>query len=266
MRKTLLFLFLSVYAMMGMAADDDADYEFMYRLTYQVDTVTGRTSEALMTLRTNQHKSLFYAQAQYELDSLMEKATGDAEAWAITDSVKSRYGRINVFYYVLKDFDSSELQFQDNVMRDYRYTESIPEFAWSFTDEKKNVGEYECQKAVCSYAGRTYEAWFTPDIPTSDGPWKFRGLPGLILEVRSTDGHYLFELLGMRPCKGKIAIPTEDFVKTTKKKLITMQQKLIDDPNALFDIAKATMGIVVTGPKAPKRKSYATMERLEHIK
>ena len=46
--------------------------------------------------------------------------------------------------------------------------------------------------------GRNYHAWFAPEIPLNEGPWKFNGLPGLILEVYDTQDHYHFTLIGMQ--------------------------------------------------------------------
>lgn len=74
----------------------------------------------------------------------------------------------------------------------YRYTESVPKQKWKVCEEKKKILDYECQRATCSFRGRDYEAWFAEDIPMSYGPWKFNGLPGLILEVSDTKNEYHF--------------------------------------------------------------------------
>ena len=47
---------------------------------------------------------------------------------------------------------------------------------------------YKCQEAVGKFRGRNYKAYFLKDIPISNGPFKFDGLPGLILKVVSDDG------------------------------------------------------------------------------
>jgi hypothetical protein len=49
-------------------------------------------------------------------------------------------------------------------------------------------------KATTSFAGRNYEAWFTPEIPISDGPYKFYGLPGLIFKICDKKNQHVFTL------------------------------------------------------------------------
>lgn len=59
---------------------------------------------------------------------------------------------------------------------------------WKLLDEYQSVLGFNCQKATCEFRGRSYEAFFTSEIPYNDGPYKFDGLPGLVLKVRSLDG------------------------------------------------------------------------------
>lgn len=68
-------------------------------------------------------------------------------------------------------------------------------FHWQILDEIEEILGYRCQKAKVEYAGRSYTAWFTTEIPINDGPWKFWGLPGLILKV--TDNQKQFEWIGI---------------------------------------------------------------------
>lgn len=61
------------------------------------------------------------------------------------------------------------------------------------TIDTATVSGYHCQKATCRYHGRDFEAWFTTEVPVKFGPWKFGGLPGLIVKVYDTDHLYTFE-------------------------------------------------------------------------
>jgi GLPGLI family protein len=82
-----------------------------------------------------------------------------------------------------------------------------------FPDKTKLIEGFPCQKAVGNFRGRTYEAWFTHDIPHPYGPWKLHGLPGLILEAKDHTGKIRFQLYDYDYPSSVddkiIAIPTE---------------------------------------------------------
>lgn len=61
------------------------------------------------------------------------------------------------------------------------------DFDWQLTEDTKTIHDFKCTKATLNFRGRQFVAWFTSDIPVSFGPWKFHGLPGLILEVYDID-------------------------------------------------------------------------------
>ncbi len=94
---------------------------------------------------------------------------------------------------VFKDFIKDSLQLREIAFyQAYISGESIPQLTWKIYPETKKIGNFTSQKATTEFRGRNYSAWFTTDIPISDGPWKFSGLPGMILEVSSDDGQYAF--------------------------------------------------------------------------
>lgn len=74
---------------------------------------------------------------------------------------------------------------------------------WQITEEVDTVFGYSCQKAITDYAGRSYSAWFTTDIPINDGPWKFFGLPGLILKVGDNEGVFQYLAIGLHQYEEK---------------------------------------------------------------
>ncbi len=75
----------------------------------------------------------------------------------------------------------------------YFYTEPLPDFQWELTDDTLTVGGYLCQKAVGKYGGRTWTAWYSEEVSAPYGPWKLRGLPGMILKAEDKDGIFRFD-------------------------------------------------------------------------
>jgi GLPGLI family protein len=79
----------------------------------------------------------------------------------------------------------------------YQYIENTDIQNWEIYNDTLILAGYLCQKAVCNFRGRNYVAWFTLDIPVDKGPWKFGGLPGLILRINDMENHYIFDCTGI---------------------------------------------------------------------
>ncbi|MGH2665119.1 GLPGLI family protein [Flavobacterium sp.] len=79
---------------------------------------------------------------------------------------------INPAKNVLYEIAYGEVIFEDNNLQN-----------WELIDEQKVIGNFQCSKAICSFRGRDYTAWYANSIPVVFGPWKFNGLPGLIVEI-----------------------------------------------------------------------------------
>ena len=68
----------------------------------------------------------------------------------------------------------------------YLVTDTPPVIKWNLKyKETKKIGKYVCKKATAVFRGTDIEAYYTTEIPVSVGPFKFKGLPGLILEVKT---------------------------------------------------------------------------------
>lgn len=65
---------------------------------------------------------------------------------------------------------------------------------WKLHNEVQTIGNFKCHKATTKFRGRKYEVWYTTEIPVNFGPWKFNGLPGLILRVNDKSKEVLIEL------------------------------------------------------------------------
>lgn len=85
--------------------------------------------------------------------------------------------------------------------------EKTPKIAWKISKEKKQIGNFECIKAMGTFRGREYTAWFTLSVPLPYGPWKLQGLPGLILEAYDTNKEVYFYFKSIQyPLDKKIKI------------------------------------------------------------
>lgn len=132
----------------------------------------------------------------------------------------------NLFSEILKDLTKNELTEycrMPEALRSYDcyYTEPTPKQNWQIGNETKTIVGYQCQKATCSFRGRNYTAWFAVDIPLSYGPWKFCGLPGLILKVQDDAKEYVFECVGIEQQKCPIILLDnyKTYRKTTRTEL-----------------------------------------------
>ena len=68
---------------------------------------------------------------------------------------------------------------------EYEGYEPTPDLAWMLTDDTLTVSGYLCQQATATFWGVEWHVWYTEEIPSSAGPWRLRGLPGMIVEAKS---------------------------------------------------------------------------------
>lgn len=133
------------------------------------------------------NKSSFQTYNHKELDTIRLKRKN-------TDAEFNRYFSYNEYTI---EISNDSLVFYDTFAdNEYTYTEKL-DFKWELTDEEKFIQGYSCKKAITEYGGRTWIAWYTLEIPLNAGPYKFKGLPGLILEVTDLTETYAFEFYGL---------------------------------------------------------------------
>ncbi|MBQ9636395.1 MAG: GLPGLI family protein [Prevotella sp.] len=107
----------------------------------------------------------------------------------------------------------------------YRYKEPWPSMTWTLGSEKQSICGYQCQKATCHWRGRDYEAWFASQIPLKSGPWKFGGLPGLIMKIYDTKHLYTWETVSVENGSFPIYQLEERFFKDTDRKKVWKMQR-----------------------------------------
>ena len=91
---------------------------------------------------------------------------------------------------------------------EYEGYEPTTDLTWTLTDDTLTVSGYLCQQATATFRGVEWHVWYTEEIPSSAGPWRLRGLPGMIVEAKS-EAH-TFCLAGLRQETSPITAPEQN--------------------------------------------------------
>ncbi|MFL9832478.1 GLPGLI family protein [Chryseobacterium terrae] len=162
---------------------------FSYEYKYITDsTKTNNVSSEIMYLDVAKKGSKFHSQKMSIADSIqqdrMRKKTGDFKG--------IDYGMVP--FVVEKSYPDFKINFLNNLgVTKYKVSDDR-EMNWKILPEKEKIGEFDTQKASLYFAGRIWTAWFAPDIPIQDGPYKFHGLPGLIIKIEDKTKSHSFVL------------------------------------------------------------------------
>ncbi|MBQ8223676.1 MAG: GLPGLI family protein [Bacteroidales bacterium] len=244
-RTILLFIFISIG--FGVKAQwwkpqweicDTVRYVVMYELILKEDTTHldyYRKDNYMLSIGRNNSVSSFRGYGTYRGDVELKKAgdNGTSSELIKTGHIGKVYDGI-VFsvhkFDIFKRYDKRIITTIDHIYLEgmFEYEELFDSFNWQITAETDTINNYICQKAICDFGGRTWVAWFTTEIPISDGPYKFCGLPGLILNIADTENHYSYKFLSIEEPSGSMVVykVIEDVTKTTKKDFYKLQDKL----------------------------------------
>ncbi len=160
----------------------------------------------------------------------------ELDEWGVYEDIFSNYPDSGDIYV--------QTQFVHNI---YSYKEPIPKFGWQLTGRTTTVLDYSCIEAVAEFRGRRFYAYFTVEIPYSYGPWKFMGLPGLILQVRSDDDNYSWTAYEVSQLKDR-AIYRYDLEETEcdRQDIRVLYDLRWQDRRGLFLYAGAKQGYTIT--------------------
>ncbi|MGE8527859.1 GLPGLI family protein [Chryseobacterium rhizosphaerae] len=98
-------------------------------------------------------------------------------------------------YFVSKNIPEQKVYYYEKAAGKQIYYQEDRPLKWEITQTVEKQNGYPAQKAVVNFGGRSWTAWFTKDIAISDGPYKFSGLPGLIVKLEDDKGDFKFDLV-----------------------------------------------------------------------
>lgn len=257
MTKHFLTIFFTVLSTVGLKAQvlDQSKLECEYRFTWIQDTTKrDLKKEDFMILKVGDKVSEFYSFYTFRVDSAIQADKNNGASAAEMLGKVGSYGKKGASYHIFTNFPSGKITVTDKVGLDnFKYEEPIVQ-NWKIQTDKATINSYAAQKAVCTFSGRQYTAWFTTEIPMAIGPWKFSGLPGLILKVEDTRGDFKFEMIGLRQLKNglPIQIGEKAYIATSKEKFQKLLSKFYQDPISYLN---ANSGVKITPVDGTRKRS-----------
>jgi GLPGLI family protein len=183
-----------------------------------------------MTLLIGEKTSKFYSYPDFRYDSVVATGVSMLIETVINNVVyvseNPKYSEFQLVigsgFKVYKNYHENKVIFTDCIQGNlhYVYEEESPTQDWKIQQNTAIISGYKCQKAICRFRGRDYVAWFTNEIPINNGPYKFGGLPGLIVQINDTKSHYNFQLTRIEKIQEPILFEKRDYKKINRKDYI----------------------------------------------
>ena len=225
---------------------DTIKYRIIYDVKFISNTSTKKTNTDIQVLEIGDNVSKTYSKYLYDNDSvctmLRKKGIENTPVYqnlVTPEDIYKNYpkGKISVSY---RTFLNGPV---------LKYEEPIPLLKWELSPDRKLILNYQCQKAVSTFRGRIYTAWFTSEIPLSEGPWKFSGLPGLILEISDEKHEFKYLCVGIQKLAKKQPIKywKWEYQNTTREKILPFLKNMHERPNAFFKSINGNSIVFIKG-------------------
>lgn len=158
--------------------------------------------------------------------------------------------------WTFKNKIKSETETQDRIFGDcYSYNEPMISQDWQIHEDTDTICGYLCQKATTCFRGRHWTAWFC-NLPIDDGPWKFHGLPGLILQIEDKSRHHVFKAISVRKGGNSITKYNDGYpIKTNRKAFNKALSSYKENP---LGVLSNTLGLTPTVTDAYGAPAEAT--------
>lgn len=223
-----------------------------YDLFYVKDKKSNKKEFALCVLQVGEKYSFFSDKNRMKYDSIFESSYHKNHEDIAGLFNELRKVRIEFKPFVLKQNEKDSITIQNRLGKNYQYSMKQPSLSWKIHEETKEISGEKVRKATTDYAGRKYIAWFSESLNLDDGPYVFRGLPGLILELYDTDKHYHFTMVGIDNTPQKIYMRNESKIeKVSPEKYRKIERNFHENPAIVYGQAKNEDGSMVSLPSKP---------------
>ena len=252
--KKLLVNFFLIVGIVTFAQNKRFIYEYKF---ISDSTNTADVKTEMMFLDTTKDGSKYYSYTVFNSDSLMKVDLEKQLAATGSINVKSDMQKGSVRYSVTKTYPDYKINLHRRLGMDAYNISDDRKINWKISSEKEKIGEWNAQKAEADFAGRHWIAWFSTEIPIQDGPYKFRGLPGLIVKVEDKTGSHKLELKGIKNIKKELDINVFEVkeIAVNSKQFQKVIKEYENDPTkGIKQIQMGGTSIVLTGKDGTSTK------------
>ncbi|MCT2561924.1 GLPGLI family protein [Chryseobacterium herbae] len=234
--KLIYITFLLFFGLIHSQEIDSSRIECKYFTKFLIDTTDISTSKEEMTsLLIGDRISLFKSDAKATFDSLSRNNV--AESMRKGGNIVIDFSNIPKAYFIQEVlYKKNKATIYDKILKNVFAFESQNKINWKLIDETKTISNYICKKAVGKYGKRIVTAWYTQEIPFQEGPYNFKGLPGLIVEAYDDKNFYHFILKSLKKINKPI-IPIKDCIETDYTKFSKKRHDFKEDPIGAFNVA-----------------------------
>ncbi|HAY3561999.1 TPA: GLPGLI family protein [Elizabethkingia meningoseptica] len=211
-----IFIFFCFSSLFGQSI------RFVYKYSHLTDSLKPDSkTEEVTYLDVSPKGSFYYKYEEYKRDSTLQnfrkKNSFLSQKTHYRTFIEKQYANpVTDMYTVLTDT--------------YYKIREERAIKWNVLEEKTVYEGYHVQKASTVFAGRKWIAWFSNEIPISDGPYKFCGLPGLILKISDDKGQHIMELVKTVDTFIMFEKSDQQYINIPAKKYSEMYEENVKDP------------------------------------
>ena len=252
--KKLLVNFFLIVGIVTFAQNKRFIYEYKF---IPDSTNVDDVKTEMMFLDTTKDGSKYYSYTVFNSDSIMKVDLEKQLAATGSINVKSDMQKGSVRYSVTKTYPDYKINLHRRLGMDAYNISDDRKINWKILPEKEKIGEWNAQKAEADFAGRHWTAWFSTEIPIQDGPYKFRGLPGLIVKIEDKTGSHKMELKGIKNITGNVDINVFEVkeIAVNSKQFQKVLKEYENDPTkGIKQIQMGGTSIILTGKDGTSTK------------
>jgi len=179
---TIVVFAMSYFVFAQVKSVNSSDLWVSYQLNYKkfASEEPSQSTNAMLIV-TNQG-SLFTLEAMMNFDKIQQEREL-TEADVLLNK--------SPFYLVIKTNGESTEHYETIGSDAYKVKENL-NHNWKLIKQDTIMNGYVCKKATVNYAGRDWSAWYNPEIAITVGPYKFHGLPGLVMMLKDSENVFSF--------------------------------------------------------------------------